>query len=614
VDIVQRVPAVARLIEAKHKPPTRAQARKAHASSKPGTLIVTIVSASIFDGELQHAAPPVAGHLFVVTVAPEVRGRSRTLEKQGQTLAPVKLSPGRYRIDVAEDPSTGLLQAYPAGASEAVIESGKTTSATVVLANDPLRNVAEVCDFRIGVQVRGGTGAWGQAMLETLRTEFNVAEIGQYWESVQTWPPPPSSPLSAPIVKASTDLATVLEGLAKNGWSAEAPVPAPPPPGLVFNERCWQAMDVGGAPGFEIMPTPIAWLNFGQAPSWFQPPWFQAAQAKSGTPVKPPPPVPPLHLSWPELLHDHVRTMMLLTQRLQRENAVYPWVAPPVYAWVLVNEAFDSTGSTEDLRWWSGKSYKTSQELEVGRADLVRTLLDVAHGVDKKGLLLVNDFTMEFFPPPRSGNTTTKASAAARQLGKSYGKARVFYRMMSSVLKNSGALRGHVGVGYQMHFPYGDQYYADMSVYRAALQRGIRLYRRRGVPVVITEMVVLGNHYPDDPTTYAERKYSSDPTNPAWRTNAAVYRDIIKTYFLEPGCHGVRPGVSFWGLYDEAGDEPTDWYGHLYDVVLGADGVTFSAMNRKPSYFAVLNGLIDAVHQLRGQKVVPNWMRHCPPG
>src|SRR5271166_6241722 len=126
---------------------------------------------------------------------------------------------------------------------------------------------------------------------------------------------------------------------------------------------------------------------------------------------------------------------------------------------------------------------------------------------------------MEFFPPPRSGKKTTKAGAAASQLAKLYGKARTFYGMMASVLKNSGALHGHVGVGYQMHFPYGDRYHANMQVYRAALQRGLRLYRRLGVPVVITEMVVQGNDYPDDPTTYAQHKYSHDPTNPAWRKN-----------------------------------------------------------------------------------------------
>jgi GH35 family endo-1,4-beta-xylanase len=318
---------------------------------------------------------------------------------------------------------------------------------------------------------------------------------------------------------------------------------------------------------------------------------------------------------------------MLLTRRLQQPRP--PQSAPPdpldnvvpprVHAWVLVNEAFDSTHSPKDIEFWSGRRC-TKHDIDQARADLVARLLRVAHGVDPTGLLLVNDFYAEFYPPPRSTHPRAQAKAVAA-LQREYAKASVFYRMMSQVMRKDGALRGRVGVGYQMHFPYGDRYHAAKSVYRAALLRGIRMYKRLGVPVVITEMVVQRNGFPDDLATYNSRTYSKDPTHPSWQENAAVYRDIIRTYYSEEGCNSV----SFWGLYDEPADEKGDWYGHLYDAgpaidtgIVNPDGThvyafTGSTLHPKPSYFGVLNGIIDAVCARRGPKAVPNWLRRFAP-
>jgi hypothetical protein len=518
------------------------------------------------------------------------------------------------------------LPGTPAGASVAIVEAGKPTRVTVVLANDPLRVVADVCKLHVGMQVRDRGDPIAGALKTALEREFNVVEVGQYWESVQGNPPPPTNPLSAHLVEHATNLATILPALAQNGFST-----APPPAPALFNDRCWTPMGEGNH-GAAIMPTPIAWLNYGQTPDWFQPTWFKAEQEakKLGHPV-PVPPQPRTYggHTWSEILFDHVKTMMHLTRCLQQPRPPAPsppadpllnLVAPRIHAWVLVNEAFDSTGSPEDLEFWSGKRC-TKNEIDQARGDLVAKLLSVGAGADPEGLLLVNDFSAEFYPSPTRTNSRAQAKAASTLWKGYHRKASAFYRMMTHVLRKDGALHGRVGVGYQMHFDDAEAYLADKGLYRAALLRGIRMYKGHHVPVVITEMVVRRNGIPDDLATYNARTYSQDPTHPSWQENAAVYRDIIRTYYSEEGCNSV----SFWGLYDEPADESYDVYGHLYDAgkaydtgVVNPDGshnYAFygSTLYPKPSYFGVLNGIIDAVAARRGPKAVPNWLRRFGP-
>jgi GH35 family endo-1,4-beta-xylanase len=415
----------------------------------------------------------------------------------------------------------------------------------------------------------------------TVQYEFNLVASGLFWESVQSSPPLPASPLSAPLFH-EPDLGTLQAKLAANGWrNADGS----------FESRLWNVMSAVAPYHVEIMPTPLTWFTTGQKPSWFA----------VGLPALQPAPHPLPSTS--AIMVDHVKAMMLYTKRVQGPS--------PVNAWVAVNEVFDDTGDAAFLEFWGGLASTTRDRARV-RAQMVKNYLDVAHGVDPKALLLVNDFHQELYPPPPV-RKKGKRAAAVSAMRKVFDKAMTFHALMADVMKHPGGLRGRVGVGYQMHFEQGPEYLAQPALYRTALRTGIRKLQRLGLRVVITEMVVKVNGVPDDPTTYAARNYGADHTNACWAKQARVYRDMVRTYLLEPGCDTVV----FWGLVDEAEDESMDYYGHLFDTTAaGTQGVypTGTGLLRKPAYFAVLNALIEGGYGRHGEKRVPNWQRRWRPG
>ncbi len=296
---------------------------------------------------------------------------------------------------------------------------------------------------------------------------------------------------------------------------------------------------------------------------------------------------------------------MLYTKRVQGPS--------PVCSWVVVNEVFDESATPEDLELWGGLS-ANAHDIDQARAKMVKDLLSIAHGTDRQGRLLVNDFSAEFYPPPLPGRNARnrKLAGAIHAMRSIYVKAISFYQLMANVVRDAGAIVGRLGVGYQTHFIMGPEYLANPPLWRAALLRGIRKLRGLGLPVQITEMVVKVNGIPDDPTTFAARNYGADHTNPCWIDHARVYRDMLTTYFSEPGCDTAV----FWGLVDVPNDEFTDWYGHLFDATpTGTQGEypTGTGLLRKPAYFGVLNALIEGGHARHGPKRVPNWLRRWAP-
>jgi GH35 family endo-1,4-beta-xylanase len=436
---------------------------------------------------------------------------------------------------------------------------------------------------KVGPQDGTPPALYATTML-TVQYEFNLVAAGTFWESVQSAPPLPASPLSAPLF-GEPDLATLQTKLAANGWRN---------PDGSFESRLWNVIAAVGPYQVEIMPTPLTWFTVGQKPSWFAP--GLPALQPGGKPA--PHPVP----STRALMVDHVKAMMLYTKRVQGPSSVGAWVA--------VNEIFDDTADGASLEFWGGLASTTKDRAQV-RAQVVKDYLDTAHGVDPKGLLLVNDFHQELYPPALAGRKGKRA-AAVSAMRQAFAKARPFHALMAAVMKHPGGLRGRVGVGYQMHFEQGPQYLAQKALYRTALRTGIRKLQRLGLRVLITEMVVKVNGVPDDPATYAARNYGADHTNACWSKQAQVYRDMVKTYLLEPGCDTVV----FWGLVDEPDDEHMDYYGHLFDTTpAGTQGVypTGTGLLRKPAYFAVLNALIEGGHGRHGSKRVPNWLRRWDP-
>src|SRR5262249_18993755 len=159
-------------------------------------------------------------------------------------------------------------------------------------------------------------------------------------------------------------------------------------------------------------------------------------------------------------------------------------------------------------------------------------------------------------------------------------------RTMRILVKTAG-LGGKLGAGYQMHFPHSTDWLARPALYRGALKRGISRLRHMGVSVTITEMALsircllppkLAAKFKAEPKKrdlepgspwskwnkgrtklYHAHGYAKTAGAALWREQARVFRDIAGTYLSQPGCDTLV----FWGMFDEAGDDLEDIYGHL---------------------------------------------------
>ncbi len=556
----------------KHKAPAKARNEKPR-SADSGTLVLRVVSGSIRDRKLAAVTDVAAPASFVVAIAPLGRGRSKPRKIKGPPFAPVKLRPGTYRVDVSQEVLPGQLQAYPAGACEAVVHPGKDTHAVVVLASDTLREVAHACSFYIGTQMSPADAA-DAAYARTARQELDVITIGVYWGSVH-----PALPGSNPPVPGPWNLGIVSSVIDAVRIGTELPV---------------------------ILPTPLVWPAPGDTPAWASPDLKPSPQAA---------------------LAEHVRTLMHDIRALA-----------PVRQWVTVNEILNIHNPDPKkpgaLSWqfWEDLEAKAFPRLSERFIEITKRYLRVAHEADPGALLLVNDHNHELYPPSARG-AKGKRAKQIRTMQRLYSRTLPFHAIVAACRKD-GALRKVIGAGYQMHFAYMNDYLANPALYRKALAVGMA---KLGVPVHITEMAVSiqsmlpslpKNAYGPGPSAqspewatwvagrqalYAAHGYAANPAAPWWRSQAQVFRDLVKTSLLQPHCKNVV----FWGLLDTATDDPADIYGHLFDSTAGTPGLYPEEGNqpgllRKPAYYGVLNGLIDAGHALHPHRV-PNWLRSFQP-
>jgi hypothetical protein len=601
--IVHRAHAVRPLISSGHRPAVRG--RRAHAHGHElGTLVVHIVTGSILD----HADPrtstavQLAKGLFDVILRPARRGRAKAtvLPKQSNTLE-LKRAPGIYRIDVRERVPAGSYQKFPDGAAEAVVHPGKTTTAVVVLANDTLRAVAKACRFRIGTLVN----YWDMqdaTLTRTFANEFGIAAVCIPWKSVQPATAPPGTPHapavpapSAPLI-SSPPPAGVDAALYQNGWTTNSGGDM-----WEFAETIKKLLTLG----VEIMPTPLSWFTSGESPDW----WKRGVSHNLAT--------------------DHLQAVMRYVR----------WLGANVGEYVAVNELED----TDDTELWGGFSNHAhhghpAKSLGARLAETAHEYLTIANHEHAGATFLVNDYQMEFVAPPRGGG-------AMGSIRREYNRSTRYFATMAAVHKDHG-LRGRVGAGYQMHFQSGPTFLGAPGAFRTALQNGIRRLASIQVKTTITEMAVtalpflatsvdhmyqglIGHKVKQpayDPTPgsawskfeatlaqhYGENSYAAKPRHPAWKKQAQVFRQIVATALEERSCDTVV----FWGMSDKPTDNDIDdLYGHLFDTACAQEQANAGAYPdgpgcpRKPAYFGVLNGLIDAGHALHGEAAVPNWLR-----
>lgn len=480
-------------------------------------------------------------------------------------------------------------------------------------------------------------------------------------------------PLSAPLVRhyltnpvnGAIDLQSLAAGLALNGWNLNDPYTPSFSDIATKTHAKTQDYTLGCA----------LYTNYGQLARWATPPWY-SADPKAPAPATPTPPTYSVlnpdgtvqhdtGVSWADLMKDHVAATMGVVSCLAKPNNAYSTVAPPPLSWIVVNEVLDNS-SLNDWSYWFGGGPHVQKRHARSEADTLRNqfmlrMFETARAVCPDTLLLEADFDIEFVDPPppkRTNGKRDKPRGRQKTLppkGK-YGKADLIYGMMKYCWAKGGPLRSNLGVGYEMHFEWMPDYARDPAFWRSCLVRGLQRYAGLGMRVVVTEMTIAA--YPPSllsipstgtapapnsdgwlpPATYNTYRYqASNCTETRWRQQAFVYRDIVRTFYKQPNCDTLY----FFCGYDEPIDEASDYFGHLFDLgsVVQDPYPTPPDPNKplppppyhwvaptptkKPAYYGVLNGLIEAIdfkhpkkappHRVRGREPasgpVPNWLR-----
>ena len=189
------------------------------------------------------------------------------------------------------------------------------------------------------------------------------------------------------------------------------------------------------------------------------------------------------------LLHQHIET-------------VVEHYRDQVFAWDVLNEAFDENGTLRSSIWYDqpGIGFSDSQTA------YIEQIFRWAHSADPHAQLFYND----------NGCETLNIKSDA------------IYKMVRDFKKRNVPIHG---IGLQMHI-------FDLAADVASVSANIKRFTELGIQVHITEMDVA---LPVDPANGALK-------NPAdLLTQAEIYRAIASACLAHPGCSALQT----WGFTDE---------------------------------------------------------------
>ncbi len=227
------------------------------------------------------------------------------------------------------------------------------------------------------------------------------------------------------------------------------------------------------------------------------------------------------------LLHEHIRRAV----RHYRGK---------VFAWDVVNEAFDENGNLRDSIWYN----RPGIGLAADRTAYIEQSFRWAHEADSQALLFYND---------AEGEAMNRKSDA-------------IYAMVKDFKERGVPIDG---VGLQMHI-------FDLSIDAASVEANIARFTALGVQVHITEMDVA---VPVDGGGRAR-----DPED--LKRQAEVYREIATVCLQHPGCTALQT----WGFTDKY-----SWLGWFTQGSKG-DGLLFDRQYRPKSAYETLRDAFAGAH------------------
>ena len=226
----------------------------------------------------------------------------------------------------------------------------------------------------------------------------------------------------------------------------------------------------------------------------------------------------------------------LLHQHIQRVMGHY---AGQVFAWDVVNEAFDENGQLRDSIWYNRPGIGFAGE----GTEYIEQAFRWARAADPRALLFYNE---------AEGETLNRKSDA-------------IYAMVKDFRKRGVPIDG---VGLQLHIP-------DLQLDAPALSSNMARLTKLGVQVHITELDV-------SLPVGADRK----PLHPEdLARQADVYRAVFRTCLQNPGCTAVQT----WGFTDKY-----SWIGSHSRGARGAALLFDQAYGAKPAYYSVRDELQQA--------------------
>lgn len=242
-------------------------------------------------------------------------------------------------------------------------------------------------------------------------------------------------------------------------------------------------------------------------------PWLTAR-------AQPPNQLAPSELS--DILHKHVQ-------------AVVGHYAGKVYAWDVVNEAFNDDGTMRETIWYDlpGIGYAGQGTKYIEQA------LRWAHAADRHAKLFYNDFDTESINP----------------------KSDAIYAMAADFKKRRVPLDG---IGFQLHLDLA----FDNPETLASFGKNLKRFAALGVEIHFTEIDVR----------------IKDSTPASLEAQAHLYSEITKACLELPACKAIQT----WGFTDKHSWIPGSHPGQGWALLWDAD------YKKKPAYSAMMDALSSA--------------------